>query len=368
MSKVNELHNRAMDLAELGLVERLRGNPEAELGYARQALEFEVAATQALTDRIEPTFSVLHRSAATIALQCGEHRLAEQLAAKALAEEPPNEIAEELRDVLEQAQFQRHLSLRGVELGPDELQMSLSGKGVGYGTVAVDAWAGRIQNVAKLIQRIVEWQQKLSFGKRGARQKTKEEFPILVSAHRAASFAVTLKVGHPVEPRHPIKIQAAINDFMDLMEMTNGSDIHGLSERVPESLYLSNFIQSAKEIAPDGERVSQVGFTTGRGNSRRQVSVTRAEDLQIFSPRPRTNVEPARHVKIRGTLRFVDYTDRQSPQIKIVDGNGKHISVNASAEIMNDVVREMWNMKVVVDGLKKGRSIHLEDIALDEQD
>jgi hypothetical protein len=47
----------------------------------------------------EPTRSVLHRSAAALAVECGEAREAERLIAVALAGNPPEEIAEELRDL-----------------------------------------------------------------------------------------------------------------------------------------------------------------------------------------------------------------------------------------------------------------------------
>ena len=90
MSEVNDLHNRAMDLAELALVERLRGNMEGAANFARQALESELTAIQELKEPVEPTYSVLHRSAGTLALQCHEYRLAERIAAKALAQEPPH--------------------------------------------------------------------------------------------------------------------------------------------------------------------------------------------------------------------------------------------------------------------------------------
>lgn len=113
MSRLNDLHNRAMDLAELGLAERLRGNGAAESDLARQALQLELAAIREMRDPIEPTFSILHRSAGTLALRCREYGLAEQIAARALAEEPPDAIARELRDLIEQVNCQRHLGARG---------------------------------------------------------------------------------------------------------------------------------------------------------------------------------------------------------------------------------------------------------------
>ena len=74
----------------------------------QQALEHELAAIDALEEYIEPTYSVLHRSAATLALDCNDLRKAEQLAAKALAKEPPDFVADELRDVLGQVYSNWH--------------------------------------------------------------------------------------------------------------------------------------------------------------------------------------------------------------------------------------------------------------------
>ena len=99
---LNELHDKAMDLTFFALRERSQGNEKKALPLFQQALELELAAIDALEEYMEPTYSVLHRSAATLALDCNELRKAEQLAAKALAKEPPDFVADELREVLEQ--------------------------------------------------------------------------------------------------------------------------------------------------------------------------------------------------------------------------------------------------------------------------
>ena len=76
MSNTNDLHSKAMDLAELALVQRLQGNTEGAAQLARQALQLETSAIEELSENIEPTFSILHRSAGHLALQSGEYRLA----------------------------------------------------------------------------------------------------------------------------------------------------------------------------------------------------------------------------------------------------------------------------------------------------
>lgn len=112
MSAVNEFHNKAMDLSELAFMARMRGDKDKAIALFSDALDAELAAIAALDEPIEPTFSVLHRSAGTIAFHCGQLRKAEQLAAAALAQDPPPEIAEELRDLMEQVKYKRRLELK----------------------------------------------------------------------------------------------------------------------------------------------------------------------------------------------------------------------------------------------------------------
>jgi superfamily II DNA or RNA helicase len=96
------LHREAMELAEEAVVERLHGNAERAVTLLRHALERERAAASLVeADRtLEPTRSVLHRSAASLALECGELREAERLVTIALSGTPPDDIAEELRQLL----------------------------------------------------------------------------------------------------------------------------------------------------------------------------------------------------------------------------------------------------------------------------
>ncbi len=371
MNEVNDFHNKAMDLAEFALIQRLRGNVEEELNLSRQALELELAAIDNLREYIEPTFSVLHRSAGTLALRCNDYRQAEHIAYKALAKEPPPEIAEELRDLVTQANFHRHLGLRGIELGRDEVQMSLSGKEVGYGMVSSGDFVSRVDDASKLIGRIAERQRESPFSERGPRKTVREGFPVLLSMPRAASFVVTLRVGRPTGQLHlPTEIQVIVDEFMDLMEMVDGSDIRGLEERIPEPPYLRNFIGLAKKIAPDGERVQQVGFTVERGRVERRVSITKPAAEITLPPIVEAATEDeilGKPVEIRGTLRFADAIGDEDNRIKIVDKEGKSRSVRVPMGMMNDIVQPMWDSNVIVRGLQRGRSIVLQDIELDEQ-
>lgn len=99
--KINDVHDKAMEYAGLADIANQRGDQfEAqELYYQAYKLEHEVA-SQLANSTIEPSRSIIHRSAASLAIECSEYREAEKLIATALAGDPPLEIVQELRDLL----------------------------------------------------------------------------------------------------------------------------------------------------------------------------------------------------------------------------------------------------------------------------
>lgn len=368
MSVVSQKHNEAMDLAERAFLARIRGNHAEAVTLFQEALKAELAAIDALsgTTPLEPTFAVLHRSAATLALDCNDPGTAEQLTARALAHSPPHEIAEELRDLLEQIHFRRHLLLRGITLGEDEMQMSLAGRGVGYGVVRSEEFLERVSVASKTIYRIVERRNHRAFREAGRLKKSlKNEYEVFVSVPRAASFAVTLKLGQPsAQLRLPGVVDTAqvIDEFMDLMELVNRSRLDELRARIPDEAYYRNFVGLAKKMAPDGVNVRQVGFTTTRAGGERSVEVTRPRP-EFVTPPPVATGEPPRLVTVKGVLRFADATHGDRGTIKIVDEErGEAHDVRVPEGMMNDIVRPMWDSVVIVTGRSEGRYILLEDI------
>ncbi len=112
------LHSEAMDLAEKAMIARAHGKADAARKHLAEAVKKEEqAARLAVKNAVpEPTRTILLKSAAHLAVDAGQLRLAEQLIGMALAGEPPEELADELRGVFEEIGFHRHLDLRGVEL------------------------------------------------------------------------------------------------------------------------------------------------------------------------------------------------------------------------------------------------------------
>ena len=111
LDQINELHERAMNSAEAAVITRSQGDaPDSRMRF-RQALELATEAAALIAPHVgeEPMRSVVHRSAASLALNCEEYRVAEKLLAVGLSGDPPAEIADEMRDLLEQVYAHREL-------------------------------------------------------------------------------------------------------------------------------------------------------------------------------------------------------------------------------------------------------------------
>lgn len=109
MSKINNLHDRAMEFSDQAFFAKREGNMNSAKKFSRQAFELETQAAEMLKNNLdeEPSRSVLYRSAASMAISCEEYRQAEKLIATALSGNPPEEIADELRDLLREANLKR---------------------------------------------------------------------------------------------------------------------------------------------------------------------------------------------------------------------------------------------------------------------
>jgi hypothetical protein len=102
MNPIDCLHHEAMELVDQALLARQRGELESAAQLTQAALAKEQAAADLIAPclDLEPTRSVLHRSAAALAIACSEFRASEKLIGRALAGNPPADIADELRDLL----------------------------------------------------------------------------------------------------------------------------------------------------------------------------------------------------------------------------------------------------------------------------
>ena len=160
----------------------------------------------------------------------------------------------------------------------DELQMSLSGQQVGFGFVRSSELLDRIEDSSRLIYRIFERKRGQQFREKGrTRKEILDSHPMFLSVPRAASYAVTLKLGGLMGQTSLPGVSGAvevIDEFMDLMGLVSEKKISEIERRINDPAYYWNFLGLAKKLAPDGEQIRQVGFTVLRNGKESAVDVT----------------------------------------------------------------------------------------------
>ena len=351
---IREYHRKAMDIADQAFIARREGAHEQAEQLFRDAYELEFEAAQRTTK--EPGRSILHRSAATLALHGKLPRESEKVVALGLAGDPPPEIANELREVFEKINFHRHLSLQGIELNPNEIQMSIIGNAISDGMALVDDVVVRVQNLEKLFIRTGQRINNRPFGRIPKDSKT---YSLFISPPRAGSFAVTLRVGQPQQGMLPgmDNRQQIIDEVIFNLDLLNEQRIDDLRKAIPEKEYLESFLGVAKNIAPDGDSVRMVGVTALREGIEVSVgfSVVRKNIKPVIDDMTEANTseEGSRErIQIIGNLLIGDAITNK---IKIVDDNNKRHSIEVSEAIAEDVVRPYFGTRVVVDVTRVGK-------------
>jgi hypothetical protein len=365
-NKINfaQIHSEAMDLAELAFgFARIEKYDEAKIAFEK-AMKLEAQAANALVDKFdsEPKRSVLFRSAASLALNCGQPREAERLASAALAGHPPHEIAEELRDLLETINLERHLEIRGIELEPTEVQLSIAGRDVGFGIAPADEIMRRVSDFERMVHRTIERRQKRPYRERGEVDRNYTgNFSVFMSVPRGGSFSVTLRVGKQNSLFD--SVEDVIKDITDNLSLFDKGDYDKIKEAIVEDAYYRNFIGLAKRISPDGEKVTSVSITSIRNDEKKHTQLK----LNNNSPSvPKENRDLWKNdeenkVSYTGYLKFADSLT-EVKKVKLIMENNKAITIVVPSGMMEDIVKPYWDTKVFVTTIKiKGKNT-LSDI------
>jgi tetratricopeptide (TPR) repeat protein len=364
MSRINQLHDQAMNASDEAYLARRSGNFELALQYSRKAYELEKeAAYQVKEDySAEPTRSVLFRSAASLAYECGEFREAERLISLALTGDPPSEIIDELRDLLEQVNFSRHLELRNITIDENELQLSLAGNEIGNGWALSEIFVERVKDFERVIYRTVERLLGKPFREHGSTSPDIQSgYNLFLVAPRPGSFTVTLRLGRQMQLPGMDLSEQVIDEIMECFKLISEGNENTLQKRITEEPYFQNFLGLAKRIAPDGEKVSQVGLTTTRNGKEQRVAITRKQkEISTISTK-KTEGEKQNFITVMGRLLFADGTKTRG-EIQLVDDNGQSYLVVVPEGMMNDIVRPLWDNVVVVTGTKDKKRIFLKEI------
>jgi len=374
MKEVTRLHRTAMEFAGAAFLAQRQGDFKRADELHREAFEKERQAANEVANRddLELTRSVLHRSAASLALICKETREAERLIARAVSGDPPGDIADELRDLLEEVLFDRHLELRGAVLQPGEFQLSLAGSVVGFGVAPSEQVLPRVRAVETLMHRTADRCGGHDFRERGGRgQNHDQRMTLHLSVPRAASFAITLRFGTgqqlclPGMKNFPMVVT---EDLLDCLGLLANRDMRALRDKIADEAYFRNFVALARTIAPDGKKIKLVGLTAFNRNRERKVALTTPRDKISAVDTEDQALGTGQRIAVRGTLLEADARNETKGCIRLVSSDGKTHKVSVPRGMVSDIVKPMFGREVAVAGVRKKGEIALEDIDLAESD
>ena len=372
MLQTEQLHNQAMDYADQADMARRRGDTITMLQFFQKAFEAERMAAELLTAELdmEPTRSIIFRSAASLAFDCEEYREAERLICQGLAGNPPEEIASELRDQYERVNFQRHLDVRGVILAPTDIQLVLAGDDVDYGSVLGDPFLRRITSTEKLVYRIAERTEGQPYQEKKAPGRTLlNQFSFYLSVPRAASFAITLRLGgiQQTLPGFDNREQV-VEELFDCLDLYRKRDEKELQRHIPDEAYYNNFVGLARQLEPDGASISTVGFTTNLQGEERRVSLSMWDSAEGKQKRVALAGQKAPGSRapiitsVIGTLLYADATKPSAAKVRLINKDQETTLISVPEGMMSDVVGQYWDKPVKITGRMKSKVLFLEDI------
>jgi hypothetical protein len=363
MELATRKHQEAMSHVDAALVARKRSDADGAAASFLEAYrcEREAAGLVAGDLALEPTRSVLHRSAADLAIECGELREAERLAAAGLAGNPPDEIARELRASIEQAQFLLNMKESRLLLDPRELKIGFKGRLIGPGKAPGRLLLDRVTYTGNLIYRTAERLLDRPYRDSGRRRKELlYEVEPFVVGFATGSVVITFQMGHSdqleLELGEPDLSDRAAREVRDCLELFGAGAEDELANRINDEAYLRNFEGLAKLLEPDGDALDMVSFTYGQ------------TEPVVLRPRPRgasykrAAMPKEPRVVIKGRLREADAIVAGKNSIQLIDDLDQQHKLAVPEGMMADVVRPHWDRYVEVTATRKGRALILDEI------
>jgi hypothetical protein len=379
MLRIEELHNKAMDIAEEAFLLKRKGEEQRALTLFTEAVKYEIEAASLLPLDIdsEPTRSILYRSSAALAQNAKQFDLAERLIANGLAGFPPPEIQEELRNLYEDINYMRHLSFKGMLLDSNQWIMSLHGNATRFGGAAADQLMMRVDRVTALFYRTVERLLKLPYRTAGGINKEiKERYGLYINAFLPASFAVSFQMGKPdpqlklfpeKKEKKIVEPSDVVDEILHCFELFEGEKQDELRGKFENNLYYENFVGIAKLIAPDGEDIKQVGFTSIRGGKEYPVALrAKRRELRETNDHDVITVENQKNsLVLTGVLIHANTPiSKKYGSVKLRNHESKKMdTIHVPISIMKDVVQPFYEEDVIIYCHKEENKIMLDEIA-----
>lgn len=359
------LHIEAMNLYEKALAWRAQGSHDYFRENAARALKLESEAAYRYDDSHgdEPSRSVLFRSAATIAIEIGNYDEAMTLAGAGLSKQGP--IVSEFVALIKDAEFRRNLKSNNQRLSDETLRLSLDGNSVGFGFVPYQKFQQRIDALSKMIRRTYDRLSGIDFSES---VRSKDGVPVFLGVPMAGSFAVDVRVGELQQTEFPwsnrkIDTGELLTELVTGMRAFESGNLSELNESIPDESYRRNFTELGRQIIPDGSDVTIVTLESGTIMHERNIVRLKVSRKAIRTHTKSYTQPSLTTLEVVGVLRGARQPDDDSSFVEVLDEKGRFHKIRVAEELMADIVRPLWDKRVIATIFKKGHHWELEHMA-----
>lgn len=365
MSKICELHDHAMLLMNEAFSLKAKKDIDTCAQFLL-ACEYEAESAYLVEKKIEnePSRGMLFLGAASLAWNGQDYEQAERLVAEGLSGFPTERVKTDLRKLLDDIKFSMATEKATGQLDEAETEIRLYGNEVGFGRISAHVLIQKIDAIEKIISRTTQRKYGLPFEKHPKSRDGHPEFNIDIEWAEAGSFGLKIKLSRkrnePISLLQP-EAKDILSDVISSIELINTGKIEKLKEHINNEDYLVHFISQAKELAPDGKNLSNIGFITqdtniSLKNNRKKISTILKENIKKeFSPEERIQT-------FRGYLRVSDGL-RDEFIIK-PENTSDDISIKIKVrDALDELAKKYFGDLVEATCEKKGKFYHLIDIS-----
>ena len=371
LKKSVRLHREASELANKARIAQFDGDETAYLNLTEQAFVKETESAKLLRqDPSHHMFAILHRSAATLAFRCGEHESAEELIWEGMRQTRNAAMREEMYSLLDKVRLAVKYGRYAYQLEDEELVMTLQGIEANRGLIEPLSLSKRIIKFSTLVRNTIGSLNNYTFRNRG---NVDREYRVLATIPSFGSYRIGMTVTHVGPGRFPgISYFDGVRlKVLENLRLLNGGDIARLQSDLNDDRYLQNLVGLAKELAPDGNKITAVGIEAEIEGQRKSLlfDSTRDDLNEMVLPLDEESVSDEYRITDErdtavGVLQFADATKNT---VKLLTDDGKWWQIVVPEGLAEDVVKPYFGDRVQVEGrhmvkTKKARRLYLHDI------
>ena len=194
---------------------------------------------------------------------------------------------------------------------------------------------------------------------------------IFLSVPVAASYAIRFRIGTMqqsllgIDQSVPsVELSSrVIDEFLTCIEFVSEMNLRGLREQISDDKYSRQFWLLSKDIAPDGNDIRSVGFTTSNPNGDRTVKFTTPKYMLSNLDIVDSTIPSENSVQIRGELLEANATKKRIGSIQVVDSSRKIHTIQLPRESVSDIVQGMFGTQVIVAAKQSKNRVILTSIS-----